>query len=41
MKTLIVCGSRYGSTRVIAQWIAERLGFVRIPLSMPVSCMER
>jgi len=27
MKTLIVCGSRYGSTRVIAQWIAERLGF--------------
>ena len=23
MKTLIVCGSRYGSTRVIAQWIAE------------------
>ncbi|MGP8330245.1 MAG: hypothetical protein ACT6FF_08010 [Methanosarcinaceae archaeon] len=31
MKTLIVCGSRYGSTRVIAQWIAERLGFVRIP----------
>ena len=24
MKTLIVCGSRYGSTRVIAQWIAER-----------------
>jgi menaquinone-dependent protoporphyrinogen oxidase len=27
MKTLIVCGSRYGSTRVIARWIAERLGF--------------
>ncbi|OPX40460.1 MAG: hypothetical protein B1H13_07410 [Desulfobacteraceae bacterium 4484_190.3] len=27
MKTLIVCGSRYGSTRIIAQWIAERLGF--------------
>jgi menaquinone-dependent protoporphyrinogen oxidase len=27
MKTLIVCGSRYGSTIVIAQWIAERLGF--------------
>ena len=27
MKTLIVCGSRYGSTRVIAGWIAERLGF--------------
>ena len=27
MKTLIVWGSRYGSTRVIAGWIAERLGF--------------
>ncbi len=27
MRTLIVCGTRYGSTRVIAGWIAERLGF--------------
>ncbi|MCL0094602.1 flavodoxin domain-containing protein [Dehalococcoidales bacterium] len=27
MKTLFVCGSRYGSTRVIGEWIAERLGF--------------
>lgn len=27
MKTLIVCGSRYGSTMVIAGWIAERLEF--------------
>jgi len=41
MKTLIVCGSRYGSTRVIAGWIAERLGFVRILLSMPAFFMVR
>jgi len=27
MKTLFVCGSKYGSTRVVAGWIAERLGF--------------
>ncbi|MCD6570326.1 MAG: hypothetical protein J7L53_06455 [Deltaproteobacteria bacterium] len=27
MKTLIVCSSKYGSTKVIAGWIAERLGF--------------
>ena len=26
MKTLFVCGSRYGSTKTIAGWIAERLG---------------
>jgi len=27
MKTLIVCASKYGSTKVIGEWIAERLGF--------------
>lgn len=27
MKTLIVYGSKYGSTKVIAKWIAERLNF--------------
>jgi menaquinone-dependent protoporphyrinogen IX oxidase len=27
MKTLIVYSSKYGSTKVIAGWIAERLGF--------------
>ncbi len=27
MNTLIICGSRYGATRVIAGWIAERLGY--------------
>lgn len=27
MKTLIICASRYGSTKVIGKWIAERLGF--------------
>ena len=27
MKTLIVCASRYGSSNVIGEWIAERLAF--------------
>ena len=27
MKTLIIYGSKYGSTKVIAHWIAERLNF--------------
>lgn len=27
MKTLFVCGTKYGSTMVIAGWMAERLGY--------------
>ena len=27
MRVLIVYGTKYGSTKIIAEWIAERLGF--------------
>lgn len=27
MKVLFVYGTKYGSTKIIAEWIAERLGF--------------
>ena len=27
MKALIICASKYGSTKIIGEWITERLGF--------------